>query len=116
MSDKNSPSVASDTTKVRRQMTLDEYLAKLKEQGVKKEELLFICPSCQTMQCAKDLIEAGAGKDFEGVEKYLGYSCVGRWSKDKGCNWTLGGLFQIHELEVITPDGEKHPRFLPANA
>ena len=26
---------------------------------------------------------------------------------------TLGGLFKIHELEVVTPDGEHHPRFMP---
>ena len=29
----------------------------------------------------------------------------------KPCNWTLGGLFALHKLEVVTPDGEKHPRF-----
>jgi hypothetical protein len=28
-----------------------------------------------------------------------------------GCNWTLGGLFQMHALEVVTEDGERHPRF-----
>ena len=55
------------------------------------------------------------------VEKYLGFSCFGRWTHQKpppkekgtqhGCNWTLGGLFQCHDLEVVTPDGKKHPRF-----
>jgi hypothetical protein len=29
----------------------------------------------------------------------------------KPCNWTLGGLFRTHTLEVVTPDGKKHPRF-----
>lgn len=28
-----------------------------------------------------------------------------------GCNWTLGGLFQRHQLEVVTDDGVRHPHF-----
>jgi len=61
------------------------------------------------------------------VQKYFGFSCVGRFTgagnppkpedkgkEQKGCNWTLGGLFQMHDLEVVTPDGKKHPCFEPA--
>jgi len=96
-------------------MTLDEFLDAMKAQGKPREEITFVCPMCKTEQCAKDLINAGAGKDFGEVEKYLGFSCVGRWDENKGCDWTLGGLLQIHELEVVTPDGETHPRFLPSN-
>lgn len=33
----------------------------------------------------------------------------------RGCDWTLGGLFKLHELEVETPDGEVHPRFQVAS-
>lgn len=94
-------------------MTLDEFHAALKAQGVPVQEVKLICPRCKTAQCANDLIAAGAGKDIDEVEKYLGFSCVGRFDKTKGCDWTLGGLFQLHELEVITPDGKRHPRFLP---
>ena len=59
----------------------------------------------------------------EEVERYLAFSCVGRWTgfaapraKPDGrpCNWTLGGLLPTHELVVVTDDGERHPRFLPA--
>ena len=32
-------------------------------------------------------------------------------SDGQPCNWTLGGLFTLHKLEVITEDGQKHPRF-----
>lgn len=103
-------------------MTLDEFRAALIAQGVPSHEhFAFKCPVCKTVQSARSLIDAGAGATFDDVEKYLGYSCVGRfsdagpWRKDeppgRGCNWTLGGLFQIHELEVITRDGEHHPRF-----
>lgn len=94
-------------------MTLDEYLKAIKAQDVPVKNATFECPRCKTLQSAEDLINAGAGKTLEDVESYLGFSCVGRFDENKGCDWTLGGLFQIHELEVITSDGEHHPRFKP---
>ena len=102
-------------------MTIEEYHAALKAQGTKdRAALVMVCPMCGTPQSANDLIAAGAGKTLEDVEVYLGFSCVGRWTgagsprkeqDGKPCNWTLGGLFSFHNLEVVTPDGERHPRF-----
>ena len=108
-----------------RTITLEEYHNELKAQKVPRDHLAVKCPVCGTIQSAFDLIAAGAGKDFEEVEKYLAFSCVGRWTKagpfhrkggkksvpQTGCDWTLGGLFRLHNLEVITPDGKKHMRF-----
>lgn len=105
-----------------RTITIDEFRAELKSQGVKSHiDFAFKCPVCQTVQSARDLIKAGAGQSFDQVERYLAFSCIGRftnagaWKKDeppgRGCNWTLGGLFQLHELTVTTPEGENHPRF-----
>jgi hypothetical protein len=105
-----------------RTITVAEFHAELKAQGVKPHEhLAFRCPICGTLQSGRDLIKAGAGKTWDEVEKFAGFSCVGRWTNagphkkgnpaGRGCDWTLGGLFRIHELEVVTPDGEKHPRF-----
>lgn len=97
--------------------TVEEFEGMIKAQNRDSiDDVTFQCPRCKTVQSARDLINAGAGKDFDDVEKYLAFSCVGRWDKDKGCDWTLGGLFRIHELEVITPDGKKHPRFMPMMA
>lgn len=101
-------------------MTLDQFHAAIKSQGVPIEHVAMRCPMCETVQSATDLIEAGAGADLDEVEKYLGFSCVGRFtgagsprkvSDGKPCNWTLGGLFATHKLEVVTADGERHPRF-----
>lgn len=101
-------------------MTLDEYKAAVKDQGVPLEHVAMRCPRCGCLQTATDLIEAGAGVDFDAVEKYLGFSCVGRFTgagsprrapDGEPCNWTLGGLFALHEFEVVTPDGKHHPRF-----
>lgn len=105
-------------------MTLAEFQAALQAQGVKsRSDFAVVCPMCKTVQSARDLIAAGAGSDFEAVEPYLGFSCFGRFTgagsrragiDGKPCNWTLGGLFQLHTLEVVTPDGKHHPRFEPA--
>lgn len=107
---------------VMRTLTVEEFQAELKAQGVRSHEhVAFRCVMCGTIQSGRDLIEAGAGKTFDDVEKFLGFSCVGRWTNagphkkgnppGRGCDWTLGGLFTVHTLAVTTPDGEKHPRF-----
>lgn len=97
-----------------RKMTLAEFHAAIKAQGHDRvEDVTFKCPRCGTLQSGQDLIDAGAGRDFDEVEKYVGFSCVGRFDPSKGCDWTLGGLFQLHELVVITEDGVEHPRFMP---
>lgn len=104
-------------------MTLDEFLAALKAQGVAREDLALVCPMCSVVQSARDLMAAGAGDSFEAVEKFLGFSCLGRFTgagsprktpDGSPCNWTLGGLFTTHQLEVVTDDGTCHPRFKPA--
>lgn len=64
----------------------------------------FKCVHCGTSQSARDFIAAGLLK--EEIESYLGFSCIGRFDNSKGCDWTLGGLFQIHTLEVIFPDSD----------
>lgn len=107
-----------------RKLTVDEFHREMKALGAPSlEDLAFVCPMCGTVQSARDLIAAGAGDDFAAVEKFLAFSCVGRWTGAKAprnqpdggpCNWTLGGLFQTHRLTVVTPDGEQHPRFEPA--
>lgn len=107
-----------------RQITQKEFLNELERQGAPdRAKLCFKCPMCGTIQCAADLIAAGAGKAFDDVVSSLGFSCIGRFTHHKpppkkedfgsqdGCNWTLGGLFQMHTLEVIMDSGEKMPVF-----
>ncbi|MEM7663802.1 MAG: VVA0879 family protein [Pseudomonadota bacterium] len=105
-------------------VTLEEFQSMIKAQEVPIEDVKFECPICKSRQSANDLIAAGAGKDLDEVEKYLAFSCVGRFTgtgeynseshvPNSGCNWTLGGLFQLHKFEVETPDGHVHPRFRP---
>ena len=77
--------------------------------GEKSVDWKFVCPRCKTEQSARDLHEL-AGLPKKDVEKYIGFSCIGRFNGAMGCNWTLGGLFSIHEVEVAK-DGKNYPRF-----
>lgn len=93
-------------------MTYAEFNKALDAQGVPPGHRCFKCPMCGTIQSAADLIRAGVSPDDVG--KYIGFSCVGRWTDagphkrrnkpGRGCDWTLGGLFKIHKLEVVIPD------------
>lgn len=105
-------------------MTLQEFHAALDAQSVERIDLAFICPACGTIQSMRDLVAAGAGKSEADVERYIGFSCVGRWTgagtprrEPDGypCNWTLGGLFQLHLLEVIDASGNLQRVFEPAS-
>lgn len=103
-----------------KRMTLDEFQAACMEQASSSELITVKCPMCGTLQNALDFIAAGAGKDWNEVSRYLGFSCVGRFTgaeaprkepDGKSCNWSLGGLFKAHRMVVVTPDGIEHPHF-----
>lgn len=109
-------------------MTQDEFLAEAKRRfGEKVANWKFVCPMCGTVQSIGQLRDAviASGGTKEDVHGYIGFSCIGRFTGqgdggitvksrgekwDKGCNWTLGGLFQMHTLEVDI-DGHKRPTF-----
>lgn len=65
----------------------------------------FKCANCGHVQTMDDFM--GLVKDPNSV---AAFSCLGRWKQGVGCNWTLGGLFQIHTL-TVDRDGEKFPVF-----
>lgn len=94
-------------------MPVAEFHATLRAQGVSaREHTAFVCVQCGNVQSIASLMLHGMAA--EQAERRVGFSCEGRMTKDRGCDWTLGGLFTIHELEVITDDGKSHPTFLPA--
>lgn len=106
-------------------ITHDQFKALLNEQGVSsREHWAFICPACKTVQSMALLARNGVPADK--LDTQIGFSCVGRWNgagapdfkgarpaKGKlGCNWTLGGLLRIHQLEVSDPRNDNvHPCF-----
>lgn len=99
-----------------RRITVDEFHAEIRAQGAPtRRDVAFKCVVCGTVQSMNSLIAAGAGANEEEVEQFVGFSCVGRWTgagphrdgakPGAGCDWTLGGFFRLHTVEVITSDG-----------
>lgn len=103
-----------------KRMTLEEFQAACIGQAPSSELVTVRCPMCGTLQNGLDFISAGAGEDWSDVARYVGVDCVGRFigagsprkePDGKPCNWSLGGLFKIHRMVVVTPDGAEHAHF-----
>ncbi|HKY40722.1 MAG TPA: VVA0879 family protein [Polyangiaceae bacterium] len=63
----------------------------------------FKCPRCGHEQSHN---EATARKpDLGDTSNWIYFACEGRRNPVVGCDWTLGGLFQIHTLEVVEDSG-----------
>jgi hypothetical protein len=58
----------------------------------------FQCVKCGHIQSGEDF--KALGMEPNEIQKYIGFSCIGRFNKKVGCDWTLGGLFTIHTAEV----------------
>ena len=101
-------------------MTIDDLHMACIEQANETLQVVFKCPMCGCLQTGQDFIDAGAATNSDQAMGYAGFSCLGRFTKAEGprkkpdgkrCNWTLGGLFQMHKLEVVTQDGQSPPHF-----
>ncbi|MDE2101110.1 MAG: hypothetical protein KGL39_27935 [Patescibacteria group bacterium] len=106
-------------------MTQAEWLAEGEKRfGKRARDWRFVCPACGTVQSVQQYLDAGLSK--ERVHAVMAYSCVGRYTGQgdqgiaakargetwtQGCNWTLGGLFQIHTMEVLFENGKRRPVF-----
>lgn len=77
--------------------------------GKDHKQWKFKCVRCGHVQTARDFKDIKV--DPNGV---VFFSCLGRWKKGIGCDWTLGGLFRIHEREVQHEEGSS-PVFLFAD-
>lgn len=100
-------------------LKLEDFRSQIKAQGVSDRiHAAFQCSMCKTVQSMASF--ANAGVDFETAKMAIGFSCIGRFMGGKSprkvpdgnpCNWTLGGLFRFHGVEVIDDDGNAHPHF-----
>lgn len=81
--------------------TREEFLKKGEELfGKDKKEWFFVCPICETKQSFNDFLKH-TDLEKDTINIYIGFSCIGRYAKKIGCDWTLGGFFQSHEKLVI---------------
>lgn len=70
--------------------------------GPDQKQWRFKCPNCGTIQTVQDFLDLPMFKSNpSNAQGYIAFSCIGRFVEGKGCNWTLGGLFQIHKTEVL---------------
>lgn len=72
----------------------------------------FRCPQCKHEQSGAEVLERNP--KLVDVSGWIAFSCEGRKTEGVGCDWTLGGLFQIHELEWFE-GGRYHASFMPAH-
>ena len=103
----------SAETKERRTVSRAEWQAEAETRfGSDPLDWRFRCVRCGHVQTGRQLVERyGLTPGAAMARAY--FSCEGRISGHygPGCDWSLGGLFQIHTVEVVTEDGESVPSF-----
>ncbi|MGK9477881.1 VVA0879 family protein [Melioribacter sp. OK-6-Me] len=69
-----------------KQMKIKEYIDLLRARhGEKIEDWKVICPICKCEQTVQDFLDAGI--DIKDVFNYFGFSCIGRFTEAKGCDY-----------------------------
>ena len=82
-------------------MNYEEWIKKAKELfGKDSYEWKFKCPSCSHIQSINSWLEHNPELKAEEIENLVFFNCEGRINEKYGCDWTLGGLFKIHKVEV----------------
>lgn len=90
----------------------DDWIAELKKRfGNDAKNWAFKCPQCGHIQTIQDFID----HKIDEPESKVMFSCIGRYVKNIGCDWTLGGLLKIHTYSVFC-NGKVSPVFEMADA
>src|SRR5689334_6919969 len=84
-------------------MTHDEWVTRGRELfGEDKRTWRFRCVRCGNVQ-SHELVKE-RNPQIGDTSSWIYYACEGRHTPNVGCDWSLGGLFRIHKLEVIVGD------------
>jgi len=82
-------------------MTYEEWINKAKKLfGKDSYNWKFKCPSCGHIQSINSMVEHNPSLNPEDIQNSVYFNCEGRINEGYGCDWTLGGLFQVHKVEV----------------
>ncbi len=91
-----------------RKITFNEWIARGEElYGADRTQWEFRCVACGNVQSIQSVIKRNQSLSFDDIQDWIFFACECRYTKGVGCDWSLCGLFRIHQLEVITPDGEE---------
>jgi len=78
-----------------------EWIEKAKELfGKDSYNWKFKCPSCGHVQSINSMLKHTPSLKADDIVNMVFFNCEGRYNEKYGCDWTLGGLFQIHKVEV----------------
>ncbi len=78
--------------------------------GADKRKWKFVCPSCGHIQSVESMIKNNPKLSEKDLEGQFCFSCEGRHTEGRGCDWTLGGFLQIQTVTIVH-EGEDHPVF-----
>ena len=85
----------------------EKYVAELIEKhGDNYKDWKFKCCKCNNIASVREYIDEGVNDPANTAIT----NCIGRYNKHKGCDWTTGGLFQLHKIMVLS-DGLPLPVF-----
>ncbi|GLP96194.1 VVA0879 family protein [Paraferrimonas sedimenticola] len=97
-----------------KQYTLDDWHCSMRALGYQRmQDVQFECPKCKTRQSANDFIEHKIGSSIQDVQSILSFTCIGRFTANMGCDFSLGESDGGHEVEVLLPSGDVQPCFKP---
>lgn len=65
----------------------------------------FKCASCGNKQSINSVKNNNPDLTVEEISNFISCNCEGRHNDKIDCDWTLGGLLKIHELEVLDENG-----------
>jgi hypothetical protein len=65
------------------------------------DNIAFACVACGHRQSRASVLERNKQLKADDVSCWVFMACEGRYTEGVGCDWTLGGLFKLHTLEVV---------------
>lgn len=74
-----------------------------------KKSWQFKCVSCGHIQSIGSVLDNNPS--LKDVLDWIYQNCEGRYTKGHGCDWSLGGLFTMHLIEVVDDDGSRFATF-----
>lgn len=89
-----------------RRMSRDAWMARARElYGDNPRKWKFRCVACGNVQSAESVDANNPALIGTDKSNWIFFACEGRHTEGRGCDWSLGGLFQIHRLEVVWAPG-----------
>lgn len=81
----------------------------VKPYGADPQKWRFKCVYYGNVQSAESV--KARNPNIKQCSGWIYFACEGRHTPGAGCDWTLGGLFQIHRQEVVNDLGDIIPTF-----